>query len=1250
MTPGLSYRPAHNQKNNQRFLCTLFIRFLITCSLFFASTTATAQSNIVGVGAFSQRNIVPPSIEKISKVIVTNEGIIFCIGNDGTAYAIDQSNFIFPQNANFGVQTITSGYYSTAVLKKDGSIIAWGDNTYGECDVPASVQQTGVTTISGGFLFKSALQNNGTVIAWGDNRYGQCLGTDALGNPITTTPLGQPVQIGGQVLTGISAIDSDAWGHTVALKNTGQVIAWGSNSNGQCNVPLSALSGVTAIATGGSHSIALSGNGSVLVWGSNEYGQCDIPIDAQSGIVAIDGGRDHTVALKNNGSVVAWGAGTTKLQTGGAHFNEFGQSMVPDSAMGGVQSISAGKTSSLAIKHNGSIEMWGDRGPLSVASVETYTDIAHLALSGGVTTVLALKSNGSVIAWGPDFFGETIVPSELSQGGVTAIAMGGFWYFGCHNLALKDGRVHAWGNDASGQCTIPANALSGVTGISAGFGHSVALKNGGVLVWGDNYYSQCDVPSSALTGVVRIAAGGRHTSVLKNNGQVVAWGDNEWKQLNIPPEATSGGSGIVEIASGSWHALALRSNGSVLAWGDDSFNDQTIVPPEANSDVIAVAGGYSHSLALKRNGKVIAWGDNDTGQCNFPTGVYTSISAGNGMSYGILNQGSNPCDSASVAQTATVKVPSSYWRYAMAWLWPDGGARVPGSTSNVDLGEFVSIATDCAAQAGSFTLRTSSKLYVPIECFSTDCPGLGEPALSVTAQASLAGTLQVQITGDYTGATLPINLPPIAVLQAGSVNPNANTFDILVTVPPPPPGMFATLIPETVNGTTLFSLQLLTIQSNASLNNASGASASGVAISAEAIDFNDDGFDDIVLGVTGQTGLIQVLLNDGLGSLGGTSIIKTLPALPTSLAVGDFDGDGNRNDVVVGLTDGTVRTYFGNGSNFTDGVQVSIYPEIATCVCEIKPNGGNRLLNTSSGFGAGTSSGFLRTYGSNGGVGQNIPLSSVPRTVQGCDIDDEDLSDVTAAGSTSEAKLNGATTTTGFMQIIRGTPTGFIAETPFSILGEPVSMKVADIDGDGLPEIVTANKNPVPGAAGSVPPVFGLFRNVGGNFSGVVPIAPPSATSGLDLELVDVNNDGIKDMVAVYKTVGSMSEASLININTLGVGYPLSIGEATVISVNNPTLVARGNLDGNTSEDVFLVQQASRFSLTNDSSITPFLGVQSASCFGDLDGSGEVDSGDVSIVLLDTGSCAGCPTDLDGSGEVDSGDVSLVLLSTGACN
>ncbi|MBM4006152.1 MAG: hypothetical protein FJ292_01080 [Planctomycetes bacterium] len=54
-------------------------------------------------------------------------------------------------------------------------------------------------------------------------------------------------------------------------------------------------------------------------------------------------------------------------------------------------------------------------------------------------------------------------------------------------------------------------------------------------------------------------------------------------------------------------------------------------------------------------------------------------------------------------------------------------------------------------------------------------------------------------------------------------------------------------------------------------------------------------------------------------------------------------------------------------------------------------------------------------------------------------------------------------------------------------------------------------------------------------------------------------------------------------------------------------------------------------------------------CFGDVDGSLEVDNGDVAFALIDFGACPGCPTDLDGSGEVDFGDVALILLSTGPC-
>ena len=76
------------------------------------------------------------------------------------------------------------------------------------------------------------LTDGGTVVAWGSY--------------ITTVPAG---------LSGVVAIAAGAY-HTVALKQDGPVVAWGSNSSDQTRVP-AGLSGVVAIAAGAKHTVAL---------------------------------------------------------------------------------------------------------------------------------------------------------------------------------------------------------------------------------------------------------------------------------------------------------------------------------------------------------------------------------------------------------------------------------------------------------------------------------------------------------------------------------------------------------------------------------------------------------------------------------------------------------------------------------------------------------------------------------------------------------------------------------------------------------------------------------------------------------------------------------------------------------------------------------------------------------------------------------------------------------------------------------
>src|SRR5207237_1361854 len=137
----------------------------------------------------------------------------------------------------------------------------------------------GVTAISAGEVWSLALRADGTVWAWGDNSWGQ-LANDQVGVPSPT-----PVRVRG--LAGMVAVAA-GYAHGLALGRDGTVWAWGDDEVGQLGdggaygsrpTPgrVAVLAGVTAVATGSafgsSHSLALEADGSVWAWGNNSDGQ-----------------------------------------------------------------------------------------------------------------------------------------------------------------------------------------------------------------------------------------------------------------------------------------------------------------------------------------------------------------------------------------------------------------------------------------------------------------------------------------------------------------------------------------------------------------------------------------------------------------------------------------------------------------------------------------------------------------------------------------------------------------------------------------------------------------------------------------------------------------------------------------------------------------------------------------------------------------------------------------------------------------
>lgn len=275
--------------------------------------------------------------------------------------------------------------------------------------------------------------------------------------------------------------------HSLVLKGDRTVVAWGSNSDGQTNVP-PGLSNVTAVAAGQAHNLALKTDGTVVAWGAgatgsgmgDDYGQSRVPADL-SNVTALAAGEYHSLALTSSRTIVAWGCGTNNS----GMFPSFGQALVP-AGLSNVTAIAAGDMHCLALKADGTVTAWG------------------------------AGTNGSGM-W-PDY-GQALVPAGLSN--VTAIAAGG----SC-SMALKtDGSVIAWGNGMWGQTNLPAG-LTNVKAIAVGSMHAMALTASGlVAVWGNNMDGQTNMPS-ALSNVVAIAAGGEHSLTLNADGTMVGWGAN----------------------------------------------------------------------------------------------------------------------------------------------------------------------------------------------------------------------------------------------------------------------------------------------------------------------------------------------------------------------------------------------------------------------------------------------------------------------------------------------------------------------------------------------------------------------------------------------------------------------------------------------------------------------------------------------------------------------------------------------------
>ena len=337
-----------------------------------------------------------------------------------------------------------------------------------------SVAKIYAQTLSAGFTNTSIVCANGSIISWGDNTYGQ-LGNNSLTSASTPSST--------NTISNIKVMVNGNRFFQIALKNDGTVWSWGNNTYGElglgntsiAKIPtkINSLSNIIDISAGNENGYALKSDGTVYAWGHNDLGQLGVGDNSDrstptiipnlTNVKAISAGDYHTLFLKNDGTV--WACGTGTLGSLGNGINNNSNIPVQVSNLLNVKLIKAGFAHSIILKNDGTVWTWGfnNSGQLGNGNttnsnvpilVNSLTNVIDVKTGDGHCVVL--KSDGTIWNWG-------------------------FGNWGC------------LGNNTTTNSFIPVQVqgLTNVNEVYAGPYHSIAKKQDGTYwVWGRNEVSQ----------------------------------------------------------------------------------------------------------------------------------------------------------------------------------------------------------------------------------------------------------------------------------------------------------------------------------------------------------------------------------------------------------------------------------------------------------------------------------------------------------------------------------------------------------------------------------------------------------------------------------------------------------------------------------------------------------------------------------------------------------------------------------------
>ncbi|MDR1294602.1 MAG: Ig-like domain-containing protein [Bifidobacteriaceae bacterium] len=537
-------------------------------------------------------------------------------------------------------QMLAAGTSFAAVIDKDGHVWTWGFpdstpfcSTSDHEPSPTPIRVPGITdavSISAAHIRTVVATADGAVWNWGVNAH------SALGTGMTPGSSYSAVPIQVPQLTDVVQVAAGS-DYSLALTKSGQVYAWGSNTNHQLGdaqdqdsaipVLVQGPTDVVSVSAGPNHAVALTSSGDVWTWGSNRFaelgtGSTDVQtvplrVEGIAPMKVIAAGSNFTVTVDMSGDLWGWG-GVTSLSSLGT--GTFLGSRTPVRLMGrsDVVSVTAGSHTA-AITASGDLWTWGNNGAGQLGTGDIVRGLAPARVD----------------------IPEPMVASAVSSYGTIALA--------------SSGKLYSWGSNSCFQLgdespdpnahPTQVDGVKDVISLDTSLGNTVvATADGNVWAWGDNTYHQLGdkrpgpvarpirVPGLDGYTIKKVATGSNYMLGLATTGKVYGWGANGEGQLgngkdnysetptlvkalptNVIDIQASGGLSAAVTASGDLWMWGANSSGQ-LGRGNTSASSHTAAKVNGLPFIKAVALGGSCALAVSSAGEVWGWGSNFSNQ------------------------------------------------------------------------------------------------------------------------------------------------------------------------------------------------------------------------------------------------------------------------------------------------------------------------------------------------------------------------------------------------------------------------------------------------------------------------------------------------------------------------------------------------------------------------------------------------------------------------------------------------------------